>query len=145
MTDYYPDEEGVLIDGISVGWCQASTAITAGGGVALDTATSGNIVVKAGTISFDCQGVAMRSAASSDYLPVLFYGVAKFLLGGTCVVGSPVGAGTTAGYVLRIPTYTDAQVSLLHGLNYTGTVEILGRAIQGGTTGDEILVLVAPL
>jgi hypothetical protein len=145
MTDYYPDEEGVLVDGLSIGWAQCSTAISAMGPVALDTATSGNIVVKAGTISLDCQGVAMRAGASSDYIPILLYGVAKFLLGGTCVVGSPVGAGTTAGYVLRIPTYTDAQNLLLHGLNYTGTIEILGKALQGGTTGDEILVLVAPL
>jgi len=145
MTDYYPDEEGVLLDGISVGWCQLSTAVSAMGGVVLDTATAGNIVVKAGTISMDCQGIAMRAGSSSDYIPVLFYGVAKMMLGNTGVGGSPVGAGTTAGYVLAIGSYTSSQINKLHGLNYTGTVEILGKQLQAGVTGDEVLILVAPL
>jgi len=143
-TDWYPDEEGIIVDGISLGWCQCNAAVTANGAVKVDTATAGNIVV-APAEDFDGVGIAMRAGASSDYIPVLLYGVAKMMLGNACLVGNAVGSGTTAGYVLAIGAYTAAEIDNLHGLNYTGTYEILGKALQGGTTGAEVLVLVAPL
>ena len=147
MVDYYPDEEGVLLDGISIGWAQASTTIYANTPIKLATATAGNIVIAAAGDRAGI-GVAMKAGSSSDYIPVLFYGVVKMFLSGTCVVGAAVVSGAaaaTCGYVTRIPSYTVDQQLLLRGLNYTGTVEVLGKAIQGGTTGDEILILVAPL
>lgn len=142
-TDWYPDEEGVLVDGLSLGWCIASSTITALGAVKLDTATAGNIVVTAAA-DFEGIGIAMRGGSSSDYIPILLYGVVKQMLGNACLVGNAVGSGTTAGYVLAAAT-TIANVNLLRGINYTGTVEHIGKALQGGTTGAEILVLVAPL
>jgi hypothetical protein len=145
MTDYYPDEEGVLLDGISVGWVQLSSTCVAMDSLKFDTATAGNIVMKHGD-DYEGVGVAMRARSSSDYVPVLFYGVCKMVLAGTCVVGSPVCSATTGGQIFRHQSWaTSSYLWLLHGLNYTGTIEILGKALQGGTTGDEILILVAPL
>ena len=145
MTDYYPDEEGVLLDGISLGWCQASTSIAANQQVALDTATAGNIVVKAGAYQ-DSVGVAMKAGSSSDYIPVLLYGIAKMKLSITVAAGDNVVSATTANYVDPIPTYATATYFLkYHGFNYTGTIEILGKALQGGVTDDEVLILIAPL
>jgi hypothetical protein len=145
MTDYYPDEEGVLVDGISVGWVQLSTTCVAMDSLKFDTATAGNIVMKHAD-DYEGVGVAMRAGSSSDYVPVLFYGVAKMTLAGTCVVGSPVCSATTGGQILRLNSWaTNTYFYLLHGLCYTGTVEVLGKALQGGTTGDEILILVSPL
>jgi hypothetical protein len=145
LTDYYPDEEGVLLDGISLGWCQASTTITANAQIALDTATSGNIVVKAGSYR-DSVGIAMRADSSSDYIPVLLYGIVKMKLAVTVAAGAPVCSDTTAGYVGPMGSYATATyLSLLHALNYTGTIEVLGKALQGGVTDDECLILVSPL
>ena len=145
MTDYYPDEEGVLLDGISLGWCQASTTIAANQQVALDTATAGNVVVKAGAYH-DSIGLAMRAGSSSDYVPVLFYGVAKMKLAITVAAGAPVVSATTANVVYPMYSYATATyLCYLHALNSTGTCEVLGRALQGGVTDDEVLILIAPL
>jgi hypothetical protein len=145
LTDYYPDEEGVLLDGISLGWCQASTTITANSQVAMDTATSGNVVVKQGAYR-DSIGVAMRGGSSSDYVPVLFYGIVKMKLAVTVAAGAPICSDTTAGYIGPMASYATATyLQMIHAVCYTGSVEVLGKAMQGGVTDDEVLVLVSPL
>jgi hypothetical protein len=144
-VDYYPDEEGVLLDGISLGWCIASTTIDANQQVAFDTATAGNVVALAGAYRDSC-GVAMRAASSSDYVPVLLYGIVKMKLAITVAAGSPVQSATAAGYVYPAASIATATyLSYMKALCYGGTVHILGKALQGGLTDDEVLILVSPL
>ena len=141
MTDWYPDEEGCILEGFSIAICKALTSITALSGVKLDTTSvSGVISINQGTYQASV-GIAMKAGVTGDMIPVMFLGIAKLLAGGTILVGNPVVSDTTAGYVLSLPSYTTAGVTL-HGVNGTGTVEILGKALQAAATGDEILVLV---
>jgi len=148
-VDDYPSEEAYLNDGHVIGWCMAGGSITLHDCVAMTTNTVGNIEVVAGSSDGDSVGVALKTAASGAILPVVFYGVCKMLVtNATVAAGGMVQNDSSPQYVIPITSFTIgtalAQLELMKGLNYSGTDCVLGMALQtsGGTTGDEILVLI---
>ncbi len=145
MTDLYPDEEGVLIDGMSIAICKATTAITALAGVALNTSNvSGVISISAGALK-NSIGLAMKAGVTDDMIPVLLYGIAKLVAGAVITEGDSIQSGTTAGTFLPLAAMTAGELVALRGLDGTGTSVIIGKALQeAAATGDEFLALIAP-
>jgi hypothetical protein len=145
LTDLYPDEEGVLIDGVSVAICQAANTITALAGVALGTtATSGVISIVAGGLK-NSIGLAMKAGVTGDMIPVLFYGIAKLTAGAVITEGDSIQSGTTAGTFLPLAARTAGELVTLRGIDGTGTEVIIGKALQeAAATGDEFLALISP-
>lgn len=143
MTDLYPDEECVLLDGLSISFAKCVGTVALNQQVGLgSTAVSGVVSVIASAAIGDSVGVAMKAGAANDIIPVLFYGIAKFLAAGGIAAGAAVEGGVTAGVVVPGQTYTAGQLIAYKMLNYTGTRWLLGTALQTAASGDEILVLV---
>jgi hypothetical protein len=145
MTDYYPDEEGHIDDGLVIGYAKAGMSISLGQAVALNVTTVTSYVSVTAAAFNTGVGVALKAANTNDYIPVCFYGVCK-MVGDTAVVptaGMAVVSGTTAGQVTGLVTTTSATVIQLAQNNGAGTIHLLGMALQTATTtADEILVLV---
>ena len=147
MTDLYPEEEGFISNGSVIGYCKADAAIALHSCVALgSTATSGAILVVAGSADGDSVGVALKAAgAAGDFIPVCFYGVVKMVGGAAINEGDVLKNDASATYVLQIDTLTHDQFTLWRGVvgASTGTAWRLGTALQGfAASGDEGLVLV---
>ena len=136
-TDYWPQEEGYIVEGNPVMMCKAGGAITEMAAVKLTTATSGFVNVLVNAAVGDSIGVALRSAASGQMVPVAFGGIVKMIVGGTLALGAPV---ITEGDGSSAVIDTGTSVDIMIGDN--GTQRILGLTLQAGVTlADEILVL----
>ncbi len=139
-TDNWDSQEGLIADGLVVGFCRAGAAIAAGDAVTFGTAAANQVNVitahAAATVGKGI-GVALKAASTGDILPVIYFGVVKMTAGETIVIGDILISGLAAGQVFGV----GASNSLL--LNTAGTQYVLGIAIQEATTiGDELLVLV---
>jgi hypothetical protein len=139
VTDWYPDEEGSIVDGFICGFCYADAACNAGEVVTWGTSASGRVAVKpatsaAGTIG-DGIGVALKAASGAgSYIPVAFSGIVKMTVDETLAIGDLVlsqssialaGIGTSAALCIN-----------------SATQKILGCVMQASTDeSDELLVL----
>ena len=133
-TDYWPDKEGYIFEGCTVLPCYASAGTIAEMAcVKLVATNAGYISVDHSAAGADSIGVALRAAAQYDIIPVAFNGVVKMIAGCTIALGDAViGSGTDSSIVYDCDTFDGACAASEH----------LGTALQaGGTTGDEILVL----
>jgi len=146
-TDWWPDQDGRIVDGCTVGFCYAdSTSITANQAVKVGTSASGRLAVTVAAACGDGIGIALKApVAVGDPVPVLFYGLMKLTAcyGGAAAttgkisIGSFVMNSAVAGVCGGSMAETTLQ-SLACGASY-----ILGLALQSATaTSDEILVLV---
>ena len=103
MTDLYPDEEGMILDGLTIGFAYAAGSITLNQCVALDsTAVSGVVSVVAGSSDGDSVGVALKTAVTGDRLPVLLFGMMKLYAGDTITSGDIVQNDSSPAYVIPI-------------------------------------------
>ena len=138
--DYWPQEEGYIVEGAPVMMCLAGGAIAEMATVKLSATAAGVVTVAASAAAGDSQGVALRAAASGAMVPVAFKGIVKMIVGGTLALGAPcISNGATDPNTSEVcDTGTSADVIL--GDN--GTQRILGLTLQAGVTlADEILVL----
>lgn len=135
-TDYWPQEEGYIVEGSPVMMCYADGTITENSAVILGGTTAGVVRVAVSTVWGDAMAVALRSAATGQMVPVAFAGVVKMLVGGTLALGQQV--CNEVGGVEVIDTPTSVNIKL--GDN--GTAYVLGTALQAATDDeDEILIL----
>jgi len=144
MTDLYPDEEGYISDGHVVGFCKVQAAVEIHEVVYVHgTAVSGAISVAPAAADGDGFAVTLKAGAAGDYIPVCFRGVVKMYAGDTITAMDMLQNDAVGTYVLPIPDTTSDEFVEWRGLNWTGTRQRLGVALQAAsTTGDEILVLV---
>jgi hypothetical protein len=145
MTDYWPHEEGLIVDGFSIANAYANAAIEAFEVVHAHTSsTAGEIVVAPAAADADGYAVALKAAtAQGDIIPVLYFGIVKFPIDEVIAEDDTVENDAVGTHILPIDTdNTAANYSKLRAINYTGTEMRLGIALQGGNTDDEILVLV---
>lgn len=137
MTDLWPDEEGLIVAGLDVGFFYANNTVTEGSPVKLATGTSGYIKCQNGAAVGDAIGVALKSASSTEYVPIALTGVIKIVM---CTGGE--GAVTTGDFLINSLT----QVCKASGAStnykaFGGSSYMLGLALQPGTaTGDELLM-----
>jgi len=141
-TDYWPDQDGRISDGFTIGYCYAdSTDITAGGYVKVGSPASGRVAVTVAAAVGDAIGVILKApVVEGEHIPVLFYGVMKLTqssVGDTTTVGEFVMNSANSGFVhMAVPLWSGLVLG--GGASY-----ILGMALQTTTAnGDEILVLV---
>ena len=135
VTDWYPDEEGSIVDGLICGFCYADGAIAEGDVVTWGTSASGRVAVKAGVAVGDGIGVALKAASGAGvFLPVAFSGIVKLTVDETLSIGA-----------LVISQSSIALVGM--GLSNTlyinsATQMIIGCLMQESTDeSDEVLTL----
>jgi hypothetical protein len=136
-TDYWPQEEGYIVEGSPVMMCKAGGSIGEMDCVYLSATASGCVTVATNALWGDSIGVALRSATTGQMVPVAFDGIVKLIANATIALGQMVcnAAAATAKII-------DTPVSANCIKGDTGTAYILGTALQAAVThGDEILVM----
>ena len=151
MTDNYSIEDGVMFQGFDVGICQAATIIYPLTAVTLGLTTVANCIsVVQSSLVAQGMGVAMKYGVTGDYIPVLFYGIAKMFAGNAITAGQSIISGTTQtgmqGYVIANTAFSNATYyNAMAGLDGTGTAYILGKCLQNSASGDYSLCLINPI
>lgn len=136
--DYWPQEEGYIVEGSPVMMCRSTAAIGEMSCVKLGTTAIGVIQVTASAAAGDSIGVALRAAtAGEQMIPVAFAGIVKMIVGGTLALQAPcISQGVDTAEVVD----TGDSTAIMLGDN--GTQRILGLTLHAGVTlADEILVL----
>ena len=89
--DWYPDEEGSIVDGLICGFCYADGAIAEGNIVKWGTTAAGRVAVIVSAAVGDGIGVALKAASGAGVMvPVAFSGIVKMLVNETLVIGDLV-------------------------------------------------------
>lgn len=147
MTDYWPDQEGRISDGFTMGFCYAEdVTMVANNWVKVGTsATAGRVGVAVTSLKGDCNlGMVLKTPVTiGDMVPVMTYGVAKAqCLSHGGVTGCHAGSfccNSGAGYI------TETLFTTLLWMPITGTTaasSMLGLILQTGAANkDEVLVL----
>lgn len=144
-TDYWPQEEGYIVEGSPVMMCQTAGTITEMATVEINTGAAGYILVDHGSAHGDSIGVALRACTvTGQMIPVAFGGIVKLLANSTIVVQQTlISNGTDDAKVIRMNAAANVGSNDLYFNG--GSAWLLGMALQAGIThGDEILVLLAP-
>ncbi len=145
-TDFWPDQDGRLVDGCTIGFCYAeSTSITANYAVKMGTSTASRIGVGVCAANGDGIGVALKTpVAVGDPIPVLMMGLIKMKLSAGAMntgvfpkIGSFIINSVTDG-ISGTGTVATTNLQLFLGPSY-----ILGIAWATATAlSDEIPVFV---
>ena len=139
-VDYWPQEEGYIVEGSPVMMCVSTGTISEGACVKLDTTVSGQVSVDHSAAAGDAIGVALRAVTiTGQMVPVAFEGIVKMVAAATLGLGTLcVSKGTDSSNIVDC-----AGSDTIFGIGDTaGDQYILGTCLQAAaTTGDEILVL----
>ena len=135
MTDYYPDEEGSIVDGFICGFCYADAAVGEGQIVKWGTSASGRVAVTSGAAVGDGIGVALKAASGAGvYIPVAFSGIVKMTTAETLAIGELVISASS----LAIVGIGGSNTLTIN----SATQKILGCTMQACVApADELLVL----
>ena len=151
MADLFPalalgdclDEAQATIINMKVG-----TAVTKGQVVQAATHTVGELCsVQPASLGFKALGVALKSGAVGEIIPVLVSGIVKVMAEGAITMGSPVRAGDAGAvvvglYSVTIPSGTVAVTSTSANPSMTVDGKIaFGTAVQTFADGDTGLIL----
>jgi len=143
VTDYWPQEEGYIVEGAPVMMCKTAGTIVEMACVEINaSATAGEVLVDHGSNVGDSIGVCLRACTvTGQMVPVAFGGVVKMLSAGAFVVQEHViGNGADTSAVIRSATYGSDDLYFNEG-----TAWILGIALQAAIgAGDEVLILLDP-
>jgi len=136
LTDKWPDEEGFISEGEIVSLFKATAAVSKGTLVQL----TGDLEVQPAVANSDPIGVALKDAASGEYVPICVHGVCKVKAGAAVTRGKAVKSDASA----RAIELSDQAVNE----GGTGTYTIyyarkVGIALQAASAEDDwILVFV---
>lgn len=142
MTDYWPSEEGAIVEGGLVLNCYADGAISEGSCVTWGTSAANRLPVTATAAFGDGIGVALKAAsAAGDLVPVCVHGIVKLMVGETLTIGDAVVSTGTTGTVYGIEAASSSQLESVAG----ASVWILGYLFASGNsdTSDEVPVLIS--
>lgn len=132
MTDLYPalalgdcldEAQALIVD------YKCESAVTKGQVVKFDTHTAGELpsISTAGAAATNCFGVALKSGAAGEVIPVLVRGIVKVTASGAITGGVLIVSGAS-GVVVTVGANTFEKV--------------IGRAIQTFADGDTGLVFI---
>ena len=144
MADYWPQNEGVVVDGFSVAFGEAYAAIEAFETVHMHTtATTDSIYVAPAAAAGDGYAIALKAAtAQGDIIPVMYLGIIKMQAATTMNEDDYVSNAAGGTQVQVIATMTAGEMVAYRSFNYTGSAFRLGKTLNGAVTDDDILVLV---
>jgi len=137
-ADYWPQEEGYIVEGSPVMMCKSAGTITEMACVRPSATAVGCVTVDHSAAWGDCIGVALRaSTVAGQMIPVAFAGIVKLLADATLALGQQVcNQAGESNKIIDTPT----SVNLKLGDN--GTAYVLGTTLQAAADDeDEILVL----
>jgi len=135
VTDWYPDEEGSIVDGLICGFCYADGAVALGNCVTWGTSASGRVAVKASVAVGDGIGIALKAASGAgEYIPVAFSGIVKLMVDETLGIGELVISQSSIALV----GVGDSDTLYIN----SATQMIIGCIMQESTDeSDEVLTL----
>ena len=135
VTDWYPDEEGSIVDGLICGFCYADGEIAEGNIVKWGTSASGRVAVAVSTAVGDGIGVALKAASGAGaYIPVAFSGIVKMTVDETLAIGDLVISESSIA-IVGVGASTTLTIN-------SATQKIIGCLMQAATDeADEVLVL----
>ena len=136
-TDYWPQEEGYIVEGATVMMCVTGGTITEMACVQISGTTAGQITVAHSAAYGDAVGVALRACSvTGQMIPVAFDGVVKMLADATLAAQQIVmAAGSDTSKVIDGPASNSLY---LNG----GSAWVMGMALQAAADDeDQILVL----
>ena len=138
-TDYWPQEEGYIVEGASVMMCLSDVStITEMACVKIENTAAGSVSVDHSDAWGDAIGVALRACTvTGQMIPVAFDGIVKLLADATLTAQQIVcSAGSDTSKIIDAP----ASNNLI--LGDTGTAWVLGVTLQAAADDeDQILVL----
>ena len=135
-VDYWPQEEGYIVEGSPVMMCVAGGTITENGCVKISATTAGQVTVTESATWGECIAVALRAGSTGEMVPVAFEGVVKMLSDATMALGLHVcSSGATGNKLIDGPATANVK------LNGQGTAWLMGTLLQEATKpGDEVLL-----
>lgn len=136
-TDYWPEEEGYIVEGLAIGFGYADAAIGEGACVQITGTTANQVRFATSAATGDSVGVCLRDCAGAGSQAVVaLTGIVKMTAACSITVGDFVGGGGSGRQVIEFDGESDQLT--VNG----GSAWILGMALHtAATTGDEILVL----
>lgn len=141
MTDHASSfTKGEIVTDKNVVTCLSGAAITKGVFVKISSGTGEIPTVVTATANSGVLGVALKSAASGEYIPVLIQGITKMTLGavtGTLAAGSAVCSDANGNPVALSDQSVDEGGTATYTIYYNAKA---GKTLQDGQTGDEVLV-----
>jgi len=140
MTDYWPDEEGLIVAGLDIGFATATAAVAEGAPCKVGTSAASVVAVTTGAALGDGVAVALKAIAAGAIGPICLTGVMKMTSAQTAAInnGEFVMSSAEGGVVHQTVEWggTTTGLKLFGGASY-----ILGMALQSSAVkGDEILV-----
>lgn len=141
MTDYWPDEEGLIVHGIDIGFATAVAAIAEGAPCKVGTSASGAVSVTTAAGIGDAVAVALKAIGAGAVGPIAYSGVMKMTAAQTAAIniGEFVMNSSEGGVIHQTVAWggTATGLKLFGGASY-----VLGMALQASAAKeDEILVL----
>ena len=138
-TDFWPQEEGYIVEGAPVMMCYAAAAVGENSCVKLSATTAGRVDVAASAAAGDSLGVALRATSGGQMIPVAFAGIVKMIGDATLALGAPIiSAGSDTAKIVDSGQSTDIMLG-----DDAGTQRILGTTLHESADqeDDEILVI----
>jgi len=134
-VDWYPGEEGSIVDGLICGFCYADAACNANEFVKYGTTRADYVAVTPSTAVGDAVGMALKAASGAGaIIPVAFSGIVKVTITETLTIGNLV-INASSVSVVGMGASTTLYIN-------SATQHILGCILQGGDDGnDEVLCL----
>jgi len=141
VTDKWPDEEGVIVDGIIIGFAEAGATVVEGRGVDFGTSATGKVVCTTPSAIGDSWGVALKGATVGLMVPVAISGVVKMVSTGTFNAGEMVMGGAVGRAQIGNAAANTTALQMFAAAGATTGSYILGMALQEATAeGDEVLI-----
>jgi len=140
MTDQWSYQTGLIVEGLTVGFCYATAGVTEGYAVKVGTHATGKVPVTVSAGVGDAIGIALKTATAGEYVPVVFQGIYRMDTTSNVTLGTYVMGASGGATVLGVGTGFSTNGVLFGGSSY-----VLGRALQTATSGDEILIYINPI
>ncbi len=143
VTDKWPQEEGLIVEGLVIGFAEAGNTCTEGRGVAFGTAATNKVVVTSPSATGDSFGVCLRTQSTAgNKVPIALSGVMKMVSTGTFNNGEFVMGGAAGRARIGNAAANTSKLQLFAAAGASRGTYILGLALQTATAeGDECLIL----
>lgn len=139
MTDFWPSEKGLIVEGLTIGFFYCTAAVAEGAPCKMGTPASGRIAVTTAAAFGDAMLVALKAGGIGETIPCAESGVMKMTVAQAAAVtaGDFVMNSAEVGVKIGQGGSNSTLLKLFGGDSY-----VLGMALQtSAAASDEILVL----
>ncbi len=136
VTDRWPEQEGIIIAGLTCGFAYTASGVTEGDWLTWGTSADDRIVVETVAAASLHQGWcrAGKTVAAGGTVPIIISGIVKVLADETLAIGTQVGTKTAT----QLTGIGASNIMTYNG----GTQFFIGCLLQATTDeSDEVLML----